>query len=92
MEAVNGNPDLSAELRTLTGGDNSPISRLETAIGNFTNGVSLLFLMYDDLKQFKGQYIQLLQPFHIELLEASIAVQKWVEKSNERIVEKRKSL
>src|SRR5260370_27039080 len=47
IDAVNGNPDFSSDLRDLIGGDNTPLSKLETSIQNYRNAVEVVSLIFD---------------------------------------------
>ena len=92
QDTVNGNPNFSIELRKLIAED-AAFPKLENAIGNFINGVSLYFLTYDYLPPLlRTQLAQLLRPFQGALFEASSELKKWVYQSNDRITERRKSL
>lgn len=91
-DTVNGNPNFSTELRRLIAED-AAFPKLEIAIGNFTNGVSLYFLTYDYLTPIlRAQFAQLLRPFQGALFEGAGELKKWVYQSDERIAERRKSL
>lgn len=93
IEAVNGNPDFSPDLRRMIGGDNGPLSRLLSAIGQYKDSVRVLGLLYGRVNEETiAQYVQLLRPIQIELLNAANALARWGEESNPKIAAMRKAL
>jgi hypothetical protein len=68
-------------------------ARLQIAISNFRDGVTLYFLTYDYLTPIlRAQFVQILRPFQGALFETASDLKKWVYQTNDRIAERRKSL
>jgi hypothetical protein len=92
-DAVNGNVDLSTELRTLVAG-NVKISELISAEEPLSDAVSLYSQLYDDLeaRQLRTKYGLMLFQYSGHLQRAAMALKTWVEECDDRIAARRKSL
>jgi hypothetical protein len=92
-DTVNGNPDFSAELRSLIGGDDTPLSKLETAIQNYRNTVEVVSIVFGSIDN-AGMHkvVRSMRPFQISLQETSNSLLRWRDEVNPRIAARRQTL
>jgi hypothetical protein len=85
--------DFSLELRSLLGGDDAPINKLEAAIQNYRNAVEMISLIYGHIdNDAMHKLVILVHPFQISLQEAARSLLRWRDEVDPRIAARRRAL
>jgi len=92
-EAINGNQDLSAELREIIGGDNRVLAQAGGAANDFVNAVSVYLSLHDQLTgRLSDNFMHAIRPNAVALQTAANNLLNWTRECNPRIAAKRRSL